>query len=99
MTDNHRIVIGDITHGPYKCREAGELARASSDNAVTRAKMGRLARHRGYTITAPVKELVERAERPVTARLPSSSLEAYYDAELFGYGITKSVPPELCPWP
>jgi hypothetical protein len=49
--------------------------------AGTRAKMGRLARHRGYTITALVEELVERAERRVTARLPPRALKAYYDAE------------------
>jgi hypothetical protein len=34
--------------------------------------MGRLARHRGYTITALVEELIKLVERPVTARLPSS---------------------------
>jgi hypothetical protein len=28
MTDNHRSVIGEITHAPYQCREAGELARS-----------------------------------------------------------------------
>jgi hypothetical protein len=49
--------------------------------AGTRAKMGRLARHRGYTITALVEELVERAERQVTARLSPRALKAYYDAE------------------
>jgi hypothetical protein len=43
--------------------------------------MGRLARHRGYTIIALVEELVERAERRVTARLPSGALKAYYDTE------------------
>jgi predicted DNA-binding ribbon-helix-helix protein len=46
-------------------------------DAATRTKMGRLARHRGYTITALVEELVERAERRVTARLPSSALKTY----------------------
>jgi hypothetical protein len=45
------------------------------------AKMGRLARHRGYTLTALVEELVERAERRVTARLPSRALKAYYDTQ------------------
>jgi hypothetical protein len=37
--------------------------------------------HRGYTITALVEELVERAERRVTARLPSRALKADYDTE------------------
>jgi hypothetical protein len=50
-------------------------------NAGTRAKMGRLARRRGYTITALVEELVERGERRVTARLLSRALKFYYDAE------------------
>jgi hypothetical protein len=35
----------------------------------------------GYTITDLVEELAERAERRVTARLPSRALKAYYDAE------------------
>ena len=43
--------------------------------------MGRLTHHLGYTITTLVEELIERAERPVTARLYSGSLEAYYGAE------------------
>jgi macrodomain Ter protein organizer (MatP/YcbG family) len=60
----------------------GEKVRVGLNlNASTRAKMGRLARHRGYTITALVEELVEPAERRVTARLPSRALKAYYDAE------------------
>ena len=60
----------------------GEKVRVGLNlNAATRAKMGRLARHRGYTITALVEELVERAERQVTTRLPSRALKAYYDTE------------------
>jgi hypothetical protein len=43
--------------------------------------MPRLAHHRGYTITSLVEELVERAERRVTARLPSRALKVYYDRE------------------
>jgi hypothetical protein len=61
----------------------GEKVRVGLNlNASTRAKMGRLARHRGYTITALVEELVERAERRVTARLPSRALKAYYDGRI-----------------
>jgi adenylylsulfate kinase-like enzyme len=60
----------------------GEKVRVGLNlNAGTREKMGRLARHRGYTITALVEELVERAEQRVTARLPSRALKAYYDTE------------------
>jgi hypothetical protein len=58
--------------------------------------MGRLANHRGYIITSLVKELVERAERRVTARLPSRALTAHYDAERLGYGITISTPLRPC---
>jgi hypothetical protein len=43
--------------------------------------MGRLASHRGYTITAIVEEPAERAEQRVTAGLPSRALKAYYDRE------------------
>ena len=51
----------------------GEKVRVGLNlNAGTRAKRGRLARHRGYTITALVEEPIKRAEQPVTARLPSS---------------------------
>jgi predicted DNA-binding ribbon-helix-helix protein len=47
----------------------GEKVRVGLNlNAGTRTKMGRLARHRGYTITALVEELVERAERRVTGK-------------------------------
>jgi hypothetical protein len=60
----------------------GEKVRVGLNlNAGTRAKMGRLARHRGYTITALDQELVEHAERRVTARMPSRALKAYYDVE------------------
>jgi hypothetical protein len=50
-------------------------------NVGTGTKIFRLARHRGYTITAFVEELVERTERRVTARLPSRALKAYYGVE------------------
>jgi hypothetical protein len=61
----------------------GEKVRAGLNlNAGTRAKIGRLARHRSYTITAFVEELVERAERRVTARLPSRAFKAYVSGKL-----------------
>jgi predicted DNA-binding ribbon-helix-helix protein len=50
-------------------------------NATTRAKMDRLARHKGYTITALVEELVESAERRVTSRLTSKALKVYLDGK------------------
>jgi hypothetical protein len=43
--------------------------------------MARLARYRGYTITALVEALVERAELRVTARLTSKTLKVYLDGE------------------
>jgi predicted DNA-binding ribbon-helix-helix protein len=60
----------------------GEKVRVGLNlNATTRAKMGRLARHRGYTITALVEELVERAEQRVTAKLSGKALRAYLERE------------------
>ncbi len=50
-------------------------------DATTRAKMDRLARYKGYTITALVEELVESAERRVTGRLTGKALKAYLDPE------------------
>jgi hypothetical protein len=50
-------------------------------NATTRAKMERLARHRGYTITVLVEELVESAERRATRKLTGKALKAYLDEE------------------
>jgi hypothetical protein len=50
-------------------------------NATTRAKMDRLARHKGYTITALIEELIESGERRVTARLTGKALKTYLDGE------------------
>jgi hypothetical protein len=50
-------------------------------DAGTRAQMSRLARHKGYTITSLVEELVESAERRATTRLSGKALSAYYDGE------------------
>jgi hypothetical protein len=47
-------------------------------NATTRAKMERLARHKGYTITALVEELIESAGRRVTTRLTGKALKAHH---------------------
>jgi macrodomain Ter protein organizer (MatP/YcbG family) len=60
----------------------GEKARVGLIlNASTRAQMGRLARHMGYTITALIEELVESAERRVTGKLTGKALKAYLDGE------------------
>ena len=50
-------------------------------NATTRAKMEHLARHRGYTITALVEELIKSGDRQVTSRLTGKALKQYYDDE------------------
>jgi hypothetical protein len=44
-------------------------------NAGSGGEMGRLARHRGYTITALVEELVSAPNGGVTAGLPSRALK------------------------
>jgi hypothetical protein len=56
----------------------GEKVRVGLNlNAGARTKIGRLARHRGYTITALVEELVERTERRVTAQQSGKALKRY----------------------
>jgi macrodomain Ter protein organizer (MatP/YcbG family) len=50
-------------------------------NATTRAKMDRLARRKRYTITALIEELVESAEKRVTARLTGKALKTYLHGE------------------
>jgi predicted DNA-binding ribbon-helix-helix protein len=60
----------------------GEKARVGLIlNATTRAKMNRLARHKGCTITALVEELVESAERRTLAKLSGKALKVYLDVE------------------
>jgi hypothetical protein len=48
-------------------------------DATTRAQMSRLARHKGYTITALVEELVASAERRVRGKLTGKALKTYLD--------------------
>jgi hypothetical protein len=48
-------------------------------DATTKAKVIRLARHKGYTIT--VEKLVESAERWVTSKLTGKALKVYLDGE------------------
>jgi hypothetical protein len=50
-------------------------------SASARAKIIRLAHHRGCTMTALVEELATRAEHRVTAQLSDKALKAYYDNE------------------
>jgi hypothetical protein len=50
----------------------GEKVRVGLNLNAASTKTERLTRHKGYTITDLVEELIKRAERRVTARLPSS---------------------------
>jgi predicted DNA-binding ribbon-helix-helix protein len=47
----------------------------------TRAQLERLARRKGYTVTALIEELVASAERRVTAKLSGKALKGYYGGE------------------
>jgi hypothetical protein len=60
---------------------AGQAASGFILDATTKAKMIRLARHRGYTITSLIEELIESAERRVTTRLTGKALKTYLDGE------------------
>jgi hypothetical protein len=46
----------------------------------TKAQLGRLARHFGYTITKVVEDLVKDAERAILDRLPTRQHRAYLDS-------------------
>jgi hypothetical protein len=60
----------------------GEKARVQLFlNASTRAQLGRLARHKDYTVTALIEELVASAERRVTAKLSGRARKRYYTGE------------------
>jgi hypothetical protein len=48
-------------------------------SATTRAQLDRLARHKGYTVTALIEELAARAERRTVANLMGKALKEYYD--------------------
>lgn len=57
----------------------GEKARVQLFLSISaRAQLGRLARHKGCTVTALIEELVASAERRVTAKLSGKALKAYY---------------------
>jgi hypothetical protein len=95
MADNHRSVIGEITHGTYQCREAGELARASSEKQkrhrvarsvhfstpVPGAQRKRIACHKGRSVTSLIKEWAASAERRITHHLSDKALTQFYDSE------------------
>jgi predicted DNA-binding ribbon-helix-helix protein len=69
----------------YRARHlgvGGEKARVQLFlGANSRAKLRRLARRKGYTATALIEELIDSAERRVTANLSGKALKLYYDNE------------------
>jgi hypothetical protein len=95
MTDNHRSIIEEITHGTYQCREAGELARAQSEKTKTApscalssfsrpapgAQLKRITCHKGCSVTFVIKAWAASAERRVTAQLSGKALKRYYGEE------------------
>jgi hypothetical protein len=64
LADNHRRVIKEITHGPYQCREAGELVRC-----------GRAAQVIGTAVRDPMQTSPDHTVAGVGARSgPSVSM-------------------------
>lgn len=49
-------------------------------SAQTKAQLGRLARHYGYTITRIIEDLVRDADRAILGRLPTRQHSAYLDS-------------------
>jgi hypothetical protein len=47
-------------------------------SATAKAQLDRLARHKGYTVTALIEELAASAERRTVARLAPKALKLYY---------------------
>ena len=50
-------------------------------SATAKAQLDRLARHKGYTVTALIEELAASAERRTVAKLTGKALKEYYDGE------------------
>jgi len=60
----------------------GEKARVQLFLSIgARAQLGRLARRKGYTVTALIEELAASAERRVTSQLSGKGLKVYYRSE------------------
>jgi hypothetical protein len=60
----------------------------------TRAQLGRLARHYGYTVTKVIEDLAADAERTVLNRLPPRQRTAYLDGH---HDARHKVPPSKRP--
>jgi hypothetical protein len=48
-------------------------------SASAKAQLDRLARHKGYTVTAMVEELAAQAEQRIVNRLTGKAFKEYYD--------------------
>jgi hypothetical protein len=80
----------------------GEKVRVGLNlNAATRAKMERRARHKGYTITTLVEELIESAGWPMESRSDPSD-NSFLTRRRFAAGFVSSMPGSLAvtrgPW-
>ena len=70
-----------------RCRErhlgaVGEKARVQLVlSAATKAQLGRLANHNGYTVTAMIEKMAADTEQRIVARLNPKVLKAYYDGQ------------------
>jgi hypothetical protein len=82
----HRNGTGHAFHHAEKQRRyrerhlgAGKKARIQLFlSIISRARLTRLARHQGVTVTALIEELSARAERRIVAQLKPKALKAYY---------------------
>jgi hypothetical protein len=93
MTDNHRGVIGEITHGLANAEKQARWRERSLKNengtkfqfifdASTRARLKRIACHKGCSVTSLINEWAASAERRVTHQLSGKALKRYYGEEL-----------------
>jgi hypothetical protein len=56
----------------------------------TKAQLGRLARHHGYTVTTMIEHLAAAAEHALLDRLPRRQHSAYHDSHL-NHGASRNV--------
>ena len=57
----------------------------------TKAQLGRLAHHHGYTVTKMIEHVIAGAEHAILDRLPRRRHSAYLDSHL-NHGASRNVP-------
>jgi len=57
----------------------------------TKAQLGRLARHHGYTVTKMIEHVIAAAEYAILERLPRRQHSAYLDNHV-NHGASRNVP-------